>query len=410
MNRKTTTKWIMFSAIFWALCLASPGWSQTPPRYFGMNTGQMLDSESWPSVPLGSIRLWDTHTTWNDLEPSKGAYNWSLLDGYLALAQAHNVDVLYTFGNTAQWAASATGQQCIRNSGGCYPPASIQDWDQFVTALVAHSAGRIKYWELWNEANAPEYWSGNSRELVELAKHAYTIIKTAYPAAVVLCPSSNGSAAIVEEFLNAYFAAGGATPADAVAFHGYVGSIPEGILYLETHVRAAMSSHGIATKPIYDTEGGWGMNSALPSMSDRPGYLAREFLLQWSSGVSGVYWYAWNNPAWGTLWTSSGIQPAGIAYGQVHGWIDGATLNSPCAMASDSTWTCSFKRSDGSSALAIWNAATTKNYTPASEYKFYLDLAGHTNFVKGTVSIGYTPILLVVTPIVAPTRLTAVVQ
>ena len=62
-----------------------------------MNTGQMLDSESWPSVPLGSIRLWDTHTTWNDLEPSKGAYNWSLLDGYLALAQAHNVDVLYTF-------------------------------------------------------------------------------------------------------------------------------------------------------------------------------------------------------------------------------------------------------------------------------------------------------------------------
>ena len=66
MNRKTTTKWIMFSAIFWALCLASPGWSQTPPRYFGMNTGQMLDSESWPSVPLGSIRLWDTHTTWNN--------------------------------------------------------------------------------------------------------------------------------------------------------------------------------------------------------------------------------------------------------------------------------------------------------------------------------------------------------
>ena len=135
------------------------------------------------------------------------------------------------------------------------------------------------------------------------------------------------------------------TAADAVAFHGYVGSIPEGILYLETHVRAAMSNHGIATKPIYDTEGGWGMNSALPSMSDRPGYLAREFLLQWSSGVSGVYWYAWNNPTWGTLWTSSGIQPAGIAYGQVHGWIDGATLNSPCAMASDSTWTCSFKRS-----------------------------------------------------------------
>jgi hypothetical protein len=409
MKWLTIRTWILISAIVYSLTSASPVSCQAPPSFFGLDIHSgVLSSQPWPSVPFGSVRLWDTGTRWNDLEPSKGIYSWANLDGYLALAQTHKVDVLYTFGGTAEWAASGAGSQCADNPGGCYPPSNIQDWDQFVTALVAHSAGKIKYWELWNEANVPEFWEGNLPTLVVLAQHAYVIIKAADPSAVVLCPSSSGSSLDVANFLNAYFADGGLSSADSVSFHGYVGPAPEAVLDYVTAVRASMASVGIAEKPIWDTEGSWGTDSSLPSTGDGPGYLAREFILQFSSGVARFYWYAWNNPVYGTLWTTNGITSAGIAYGQVYDWLYGATMNSPCSMAADYTWTCALTRTGGSQALAIWNSATTKSYVPSSEYKSYLDLAGTTNLINGSVSIGYIPILLLASsPVASPTNLSA---
>jgi hypothetical protein len=411
VNRLRTRERILLSAIIYVFSSVSPAWSQAPPTFFGLNTG-ILGSTPWPSAPFGSIRLWDTSTTWNDLEPSRDVYNWSNLDGYLALAQTHKVDVLYTFGGTAEWAASGSGSQCGYTLESCYPPSNIQDWDQFVTALVAHSAGRIKYWELWNEANLPEFWTGDVATLVVLAQHAYVIIKAADPTAVVLSPSSTGSATEVGDFLNGYFSAGGSSVIDVVAFHGYTyPSVPEGVLDLVAAVRVSMASNEIASKPIWDTEGSWGLDSSLASPNDAPGYLARQFVLQWSSGVSRFYWYAWNNGSWGTLWTTSGIQPAGIAYGQVYNWIEGATMSSPCTMASDSTWTCALTRPGGYQALIVWNSATAESYTPTGQYTQYLDLAGNTNSLNKAVVIGYSPILLSASAHPAPpSNLSAVVQ
>ena len=396
--------------LFSFLCfftVACPLRSQTPATFVGLHIHSgVLSSQPWPSVPIGSIRLWDTRTGWNDLEPSKGVYSWSNLDGHLALAQKHNLDVLYTFGQTAEWAASGASSRCTYGPGSCFPPSNIQDWDDFVTAVVAHSAGRIKYWELWNEANYPSFWMGDMHTLVTLAQHAYKIIKAADPKAVVLCPSSTVSPPEVGNFLKQYFAAGGTAVTDAIAFHGYVNytrpSLPEAVLDYVTAVRGAMASSGIAGKPIWNTEGSWGLNTALASPSEGPGYLAREFILQWSSGVSRFYWYAWNNTHTGTLWATNGVQPAGIAYEQIYNWLVGATMTKPCTMATDSTWVCAMTRPGGFQALAVWNSATTKTYTPAAEYTKYLDLAGNTKPVSGAVTIGYSPILLVSSTIVAP--------
>jgi hypothetical protein len=153
------------------------------------------------------------------------------------------------------------------------------------------------------------------------------------------------------------------------------------------------------------------MNTALANQTAAPGFLARDFLLQWSTGVSRFYWYAWNNVSWGTLWTTtSGIQPAGVAYGQVYNWIEGSTISSPCVMAHDFTWTCTFTRSGGDQAIAIWNSAGTISYTAASQYDQYLDLAGNKKQVHGTVMIGYDPILLVTPPVGMPTNLNAIVH
>ena len=415
-----TRKLIFLWAIFCFLSFVPSARSQIPATSFGMHIQSgVLSSQPWPSVPIGGMRLWDTDTTWYELEPSKGIYNWSTLDGYLSLAQAHNIDVLYTFGGTPLWGASGSSPNCGYapvNPGSCYPPTNIQDWDNFVTALVVHSAGKIKYWEVWNEANLSEYWTGDVPTLATLAQHAYKIIKAANPNAVVLSPSSTGAATDIGNFLNTYFSSGGLPYSDGVAFHGYVNyngpSAPEGVLDLLTAVKISMASFGIAGKPIWDTEGSWGLDINLPNSVNQQGYLARQFLVQLSAGVSRFYWYAWNDTATGTLWTtSSGIQPAAVAYGQVYNWIVGATISNPCTMASNSTWTCTLTRSGGYQAVAIWNSAATTSYTPATQYKQYRDLAGHTNSVNGSVAIGYNPILLVSSaPVAPPTNVKVTVQ
>ena len=395
------------------MILVSETWAQTPATFFGLDIHSgILNGQPWPSVGFGSIRLWDTGTNWNDLEPLKHSYNWSTLDEYLALAHTHGVDVLFTFGDTAQWAASQTGSQCAYNSGGCYPPSNIDDWDNFVKALAAHSDGRIKYWELWNEANSASFWSGDMPTLLLMAQHAYAIIKATDPTAIILTPSSTNGSAPVVTFLNQYFDGGGLSYTDAVSFHGYPGKAsPETIVNFVSAVKSVMASHGIGAKPIWDTEGGWGQNSILTSPAEGPGFLARQFILQWSSGVSRFYWYAWNNANWGTLWLTTGIQPAGVAYGQIYDWLDGATLSSPCAMAPDSTWTCPLTRPGGYRALAVWNSSATITYSPDGRYKQYRDLTGRTSSTTGSVTISPSPILLESNgAIQPPTNLTFVVR
>ena len=69
-----------------------------PETFFSMVMHpQALTGMPWPSVGFGGIRLWDTNTTWALINTSRGVYDWTLLDPWLDLAQAHGVDVLYTF-------------------------------------------------------------------------------------------------------------------------------------------------------------------------------------------------------------------------------------------------------------------------------------------------------------------------
>ena len=75
-----------------------------PSTFFGMHFQN--GNTPWPSVPVGSWRLWDTSTRWPDIEPGKGRWNFNGLDKYLALAQQHDTQVLLTLGVTPQWASA----------------------------------------------------------------------------------------------------------------------------------------------------------------------------------------------------------------------------------------------------------------------------------------------------------------
>src|ERR1022692_2948536 len=158
---------------------------------------------TWPTTIAqpGMIRLWDSQVQWHLLNPGPGVYNWRILDAYLDAIAVHQPrDAMYTFGYTPCW---ATKGECERAWGSPFPPDDLTpsgspSFNTFVTALLSHCspAGHcvkdtIKYWELWNEANSPHYWSGTIPQLYQLMAPAVAMVRSKVSGAFILTPPAN---------------------------------------------------------------------------------------------------------------------------------------------------------------------------------------------------------------------------
>jgi polysaccharide biosynthesis protein PslG len=420
--------------LFFMILLPISVAAQIPTEYFGMqaNSGVANQppqwwSNPWPEVTFGSMRLWDASVAWAQINTADGVYDWTLLDKWLSDAQKFNVpEVMYTFGQTPRWASSNPNDQICAvgwGPGECDPPKDLnpdgsgpdQIWKNYVAAIASHSAGRIKYWEIWNEPKNLFFWNGTVAQLVRMAKDARSVILSIDPQAVLLTPPSHGP------FQTLYFAAGGPKYADIITYHGYVyrsGCIgyPRAAdeLKVISGVQAVMATYGQSKKPLWDTEVGWGVTSQ-SCFYDRDlqaGFLAQLYMLHWSAGVVRALWYQYNNQLSGTLWEPNSdphhrnypgtLLKPGIAYKQVYKWMVGATMNGQCSVTG-TTWTCDFSRPGGYLAQAIWDTSQTCHngtcgtidYGVGSQYTNYLTLDGKkVDITGGTVPIGAKPILI----------------
>lgn len=396
--------------------------NQIPQQYLSMSMSSGVLYSGWPTVPFGSLRLWDTSTGWSQINSSSGSYDWSVLDQWMSAAKNHNVDMVYTFGRTPQWASSHPSDSiCNFGPGQCDPPKDLnadgtgpdQIWKDFVTAIATHSAGRIKYWELWNEPQNTFYWNGTIAQMVRMAGDARAIIKGIDPNAELLSPGTGVRFKALKWTAN-YLAAGGGQYADIIAAHGYVQgscpnnppdvtSIPSRVSGFETMLK----SFGQNQKPLWITEFSWGdqVPTCFTNANLQAAFVAQSHLLYYGAGARRLYWYSWDNGARGTLWTPQGqggvVLPAGAAFGQVSRWLTGATFTQGCS-ASGSIWTCELSRPGGYQGLVVWNSSktcttvcATSPYTFPPQYIKYRDLSGNVYSLSGsTVAIGFKPVLL----------------
>ena len=276
----------------------------------------------------------------------------------------------------------------------------MQDWDDFVRALVTRYAGRIEAYEIWNEVNSEQFYTGDLATMKIMQQHAYAIIKSVDPAATVLSPSFVGGGT---RALHRFLADGAGPYLDAVAVHLYpypVGDpVPEMVGPWIDAYRSYMTEFGIGNKPIWNTEFSWGENKYLPHADDQAGYVARAYLYNLSKGIARSYWYAYDNDSWGTLRLANSGNPgtitaAGYAFKSVYNWTVGAIMDRPCARDAKGVWTCGLTRPGGYSALIAWSDRGPSS-TPAAGYDKYRDLAGETvPITAAVVPIGKMPVLL----------------
>ncbi len=427
------------------------GQEPVPGTFFGMDLhccamlGIVKTNEPWPSVPFGSVRLWDSGTMWLQINPKPGEYDWKTLDAWLDHAEAHHQDVIYTFGGIPTWVSGDRNDpKCkVWNApGSCHPPADIgedgsgsnQAFKDFVTAIARHVHGRVKYWEVWNEPQNLFFWHGSMEQMVRMTQDLRSIVKGIDPEAVIISPGTGWDDPHPETgkpdwngmiWTDRYLAAGGKKYIDIVATHGYLhGQCPTGrfdsdqIAIRAKNFRDILRKNGIPDMPVWSTEGSWGAvtKSCTADPDMQVAFVGQYHIANWAAGVKRVYWYAWNDNDVGVLWDEpgrprragaeygkvyDGIRPSGTAYGEVYKWMVGA-VSAGCTKAKSQT-SCQFTRPDGSEYLALWDTSqtcsqgncTTETTKVDAKYIDYLDLAGGKNKIQNnTVPVGMKPIWL----------------
>ena len=360
---------------------------------FGFDIRSPLNN--WPKEPFTWWRLWDAGVDWSRVEPQQNQFDFQLMDKYVALAQEHNVKILYVMSNTPQWAAadpSATGTP--GTPGGASPPRDFQDWANFVTTFVTRYKGKIAAYELWNEADLPGYWVGNVQQMVQICQTAHDIIKKIDPGATVLAPSVVAGQGLT--FLPQFWAAGGASSSDAVAYHMYdTQMVPElSIPFFHSMINAAAGGG----KQLWNTEIGWGPWGTWPDEQSAANFVARDLIIQRSLGVPIIIWYAWDDRGpWVNLFmVESDLQTptlAATAYGTVTSWLNGSSIS--CSNLSDQ-WQCTLTGEAGTRYI-VWSTSGSGNLAIPSSWnvKTMVDLAGKSSSISGgSISLSGSPVLL----------------
>jgi hypothetical protein len=335
-----------------------------PANFFGVHIHRP-SADTWPQIPFAAWRLWDSEgTVWYNLEPYKGTWDFSQLDRDVAMSEQHGVGLLLTLGQTPPWASSHPKEPPAWRPGGTAPPTNEEDWTQYLRTVVTRYKGRIHEYEIWNEPNLREFFSGSPEQMLSLAKVAYRIIHEIDPTAVVVSPSITAEDGV--PWLNKYLDLGGGEYADVIGYHFYVSpSAPEAAVQIIQQVQRTLRAHGIK-KSIWNTESGWRIHSDFEqsknetlnqtlSPDEALAYVMRAYLVNWAAGVSRLYWYDWDGNPMG-LGDNLGKQKKLAAYGYaaIEHWLVGATMQG-CENNPNGSWECELSR-DGHTEWIIWSS------------------------------------------------------
>ena len=131
----------------------------TPPPIFGAEM-YAIDAGGGLNQMAAANMSWVRRNAvvWSSIESTEGTYNWSAMAGLeteLQNASSKGIQVILIVRSTPEWARkiAGTGPSCGPISQGKLPA-----FGNFMRALVARYSVppyNVKYWELWNEEDAP---------------------------------------------------------------------------------------------------------------------------------------------------------------------------------------------------------------------------------------------------------------
>ena len=393
-------------------------------RLFGMHDTHPV-AGSWPAASVGSMRLWDASVAWPDIETSPGVYDFRRLDQIVVEANAHGTELTLVLGLTPSFYQPAGGSLAS-------VPTDLNAWNNYVRALVTRYSPAtwgyrgIAAYQVWNEANVKNYWTGSPAQMAQLTRITYAAVKGVDRGALVIGPAFADR--IAEQtrgigFFYYYRFPDNRTPVwrymDAIslnlypkAYYGAKPGTPEKSMQLLAAARYQMRLRGVpATKPIWNTEINYGLETggtgASSGISDQlqASYVLRTFLLNAANGIQRVHWYAWDRPTLGntrlTYASTGGATLAGKAFALAQSWMVGGTLvgatsgAKPCAKDRAGTYTCVIKYAGGVRRV-YWNPTKRVTVTTAKTATYKIGVTGTKVAIKkgSRQAVDYRPLMV----------------
>jgi hypothetical protein len=226
------------------------------------------------TVNAPQIKALGTHwvrmfAPWPDFEPSRGVFaaNWFASYETAIRSLPAGTKVLLDVVDSPAWETGSANEHT--------PPANPNDYAAFVGALARQFGPRVSAYEIWNEEDAPTWWTGapNPAAYTQLLQAAYPAIKAAEPKATVVLGGLTGND---YEFLEGVYQAGGKGSFDAVGVHtdtacdklspydflrGTGNRLIDDSFLAYREVHAVMLANG-DNKPIWMTELSWRTTNA----------------------------------------------------------------------------------------------------------------------------------------------------
>lgn len=297
-----------------------------------------VQNGAWPTLPFGSLRLWDNGTAWSQVEAEQGRYNWFALDTAVSNAEQHGVkNILLVLGSTPTWNASKVNDTDYPVPGAASKPKDMKAWDAWVSQVATRYKGRINGYEIWNEANLKRFWNGSPAQMADLTKRTAKIVKSIDPDAKIVAASvTTRLTSEYDRFFPAYLSALAAAdwPIDVFAIHPYPaseGTPVDRVGFIE-QVKMDLKTASAPELPIWDTEINYGLagpGKSHPKIDiagiDAAGWVVRTYLEGLALGVERSYWYIWTiepYPLLGIQVTDTSDGGKGIA--DVQDWVAGA--------------------------------------------------------------------------------------
>jgi polysaccharide biosynthesis protein PslG len=130
------------------------------------------------------VRTWRGSFGWDDYEPERDRYDFEWLHRFAELAARHGIELRPYIGYTPEWASGGGADDQVWND----PPASLQDWTDFVRRLVSAMSRHpnVRSWEIYNEENVRLWWDGTAEQYAGVLAAGARAVREADPDAEVL--------------------------------------------------------------------------------------------------------------------------------------------------------------------------------------------------------------------------------
>ncbi|MFN8125149.1 MAG: hypothetical protein U0R64_01365 [Candidatus Nanopelagicales bacterium] len=320
-----------------------------------------------PQVPAGAIRL-SCYPGWSQVNPNRNDYDWATFDRLVTQAEDWGFsDILFVFCSTPHWAGEplTSPDEAVFGPGSAQAPADMQDFANFVSAVVERYRGRISGYEVWNEPANPQFFTGTPEQMATMTQIVKDAVDDLDPGAYVLSAGvQTHSASLVSPFVPRYLAALRARgwPVDGISAHFYPGDpgTPQTRLRQIRQIQGELDSAGAPPDlPLWDTEVNYDLGRAGGAPDGRihgrqaAAWVTQTYLDSWRAGIRRTYWYTWTEDYYSLL----GIQmrpgdAATTALQLLGSWVVSTHFNG--CRERDGVVDCSFTRPDGPSFRIAW--------------------------------------------------------